>query len=160
MQTAGHESVEDRTKYMHADNCMIEIDARGGSSIMVWDGIGLNLKSGTVVFKNLGPGSRNGVNAARYIDKVLRPHVVPHFARHQNHTFQHDNARMHTARATTDVLQQNNSTIMSWPALSPEIKPHRTSVGRYSEKMNEVHPRQTTAGELQAFFCRCGLGFL
>jgi hypothetical protein len=56
---------------------------------------------------------------ARYIDQVLRPHVVPHFARYQNKTFQQDNARAHTARATRDFLQQNNVNVMNWPDLNP-----------------------------------------
>jgi hypothetical protein len=29
---------------------------------------------------------------------------VPHFARHQNKTYQQDNARAHTARTTRDFL--------------------------------------------------------
>jgi hypothetical protein len=66
---------------------------------------GLNVKLGSVIFQNLGPWRGNGVTAARYIDQVLRPH----FARHQNKTFQQDNMRAHTARATRDFLQQNNA---------------------------------------------------
>jgi hypothetical protein len=67
---------------------MMERNAWGGSSIMVWGGIGLNVKLDPVIFQNLGPWRGNGVAAARYIDQVLRPHFVPHFARHQNKTFQ------------------------------------------------------------------------
>ena len=84
---------------------MMERNDWGGPSIMVWGGIGLNVK--------LGAGRGNGVTAARYIDQVLRPHVVPHFARHQNKTFQQDNARVHTARATRNFLQQNNVNAMN-----------------------------------------------
>jgi hypothetical protein len=47
--------------------------------------------------------------------------VVPHFARHQNKTFQQDNVRVHTARATRDYLQQNSINVMNWPALSPDL---------------------------------------
>ena len=72
-----------------------------------------------VIFQNLGPGRGNGVTAARYIDQVPRPH----FARHQNKTFQQDNVRAHTARATRDFLQQNNVNVMNWPALSPDLNP-------------------------------------
>jgi hypothetical protein len=64
------------------DNCMMERNAWGGPCIMVWGGIGLNVKLGPVIFQNLGPGIGNGETAARYIDQVLRLHVVPHFARH------------------------------------------------------------------------------
>jgi transposase len=90
---------------------------------MVWGGIGLNVKLGPVIFQNLGPGRGNGVTAARYIDQVLRPHVVLHFARHQNKMLQQDNARAHTPRTTRDLLQQNNVNVMNWPALSPDLNP-------------------------------------
>lgn len=88
---------------------------------MVWGGIGLNVKLGPVIIKNLGPGRGNGVTAARYIDQVLRPHVMPHIERHQNKTFQQDNMRAHAARETRDFLQQNNVNVMNWPALSPDL---------------------------------------
>ena len=101
----------------------MESNAWGGPSIMVWGGIGLNVKLGSVIFQNLGSGRGNGVTAARYIDQVLRPHAVPHFARHQNKTFQQDNAHAHTARATRDFLQENNVNVMNWPALSPDLNP-------------------------------------
>jgi hypothetical protein len=102
---------------------MMERNLWGSPSIMVWGGIGLNVKLAPVIFQNLGPGRGNGVTAARYIDQVLRPHVVPHFARHQNKTFQQDNVRVHTARATRDYLQQNSINVMNWPALSPDLNP-------------------------------------
>ena len=71
---------------------------------MVWGGIGLNVKLGSVIFQNLGSGRGNGVTAARYIDQVLRPHVVPHFARHQNKTFQQDNARVQYSQGNKRLL--------------------------------------------------------
>ena len=37
-------------------------------------------------------------------------------------TFQHDNARPHTALVTAR-LAQNNVNVLSWPALSPDMKP-------------------------------------
>jgi aspartyl aminopeptidase len=91
---------------------MIERNAWGGPGIMVWGDIRLNVKLGPVIFQNLGSKRGNGVTAARYIDQVLRPHVVPHFARYQNKTFQLDNAHAHTARATRDFLQQNNINVL------------------------------------------------
>ena len=38
---------------------------------MVWNGIGLNVTLGPVIFQNLGPVRGNGVTAARYIDRML-----------------------------------------------------------------------------------------
>ena len=110
--TDGRTRVWRRQGERYNDNCVMETDPWGGPSIMVWGGIGLNSKLGPVVFQNLGPGRGNGVTAARYRDQVLTPHVVPHFNRHPNKTFQQDNARAHTARVTRDYLQQNNITVM------------------------------------------------
>ncbi len=107
---------------------MMERNAWGGTNIMVWGGTGLNVKPSPVLFQNLGPGRGNGVTAARYIDQVLRPHVVPHFARHQNKTFQQDTMRAHVARETRDFLQQNNVNVMNWSALSPDLNPIETHI--------------------------------
>ncbi|CAG2252310.1 unnamed protein product [Mytilus edulis] len=96
----------------YAENCILERDPWRGPRIMVWGGIGLNHKLRPVVFQNLGPGRGNGVKASRYTDQVLRRHVVPHFARFQNNTFQHDNAHSNTGKATRDFLQQGNITII------------------------------------------------
>jgi len=52
----------------------------GGLNIMVWSGIGLNLKLRLVIFQNIDLGRDNGLTAACYIDQIRRPHVVPFFA--------------------------------------------------------------------------------
>ena len=117
----------------------------GSPSIMVWGGIGLNSKLGPVVFQNLGPGRGNSVSAARYRDQVLTSHVVPHFNRHPNKTFQQDNARAHTARVTRDYLQQHSITAMDWPALSPDPNPIEHLLDHIQLMRNRQQPRSTTA---------------
>lgn len=61
------------------------------------------------------------MTAARYINQVLQPHIVQHIARHQN-MFQPNNARAHTARATKEILEQNNFKGIPWPVLNPALK--------------------------------------
>ena len=136
------------------DNCVMETDPWGGPSIMVWGGIGLFSKLGPVVFQNLGPGRGNGVTAARYIDQVLRPHVVQHFNQHPHKTFQQDNARAHTSRITRDYLQQNNIAVIDWPALSPDLNPIEHLWDHIQLKLNQQQPRPTTAAELSMAYQR------
>lgn len=78
----------------------------------------------SVVFfflQNIGPGRRNSETAAKYINQVLQPHIVHYIAWHQNMS-QHNNARAHTARATKEILEQNNFRVMPWTALNPALK--------------------------------------
>ena len=101
---------------------------------MVWGAIGMKHKAGPVIFQNIGPGRGNGVMARRYINQVLRLHIVLYFGRHQHHMFQQDTAHAHTARATGYFLQQHNIRIMSWSALSPDLNPIEHIKGRNSRK--------------------------
>ena len=89
-----------------------------------------------------------GVTAARDIYQVLRSHGVPFFARHRNYTFQHDQVRSNSERATGDFLQQNNIEVMAWYTFSlwAEIQ------NRDTKRQNEVQSRQTTAAELDESF--------
>jgi hypothetical protein len=93
-----------RRNERYADQNVLEVNAWGGPSIMIWGGISINQLVGPVVFQNIGPGRGNGVTAQRYVDQVLRPTVLPHFQQHVNMTLQQDNARPHTARVSMDFL--------------------------------------------------------
>nr|KAG5705303.1 hypothetical protein BaRGS_010754 [Batillaria attramentaria] len=79
----------------YAHNCVVENNAWGGPSLMLWGAIGHNQVLGPVIFQGLGPGRGNGITAQRYIDQVLHPHVLPFFQAHGNWVFQHDNAPPH-----------------------------------------------------------------
>ena len=107
-----------RTNQRFADNNVLQVNAWGGPSIMIWCGIGLNQHLGPIVFQNIGPGRGNGVTAQRYIQQVLAPTVIPHFQQHPNRILQQDNARPHAARVTAAFLQQNNIRVLPWPAMS------------------------------------------
>ena len=59
-----------RTNERYVDCCVLERDRFGWDSLMVWGGIMGCQKMGLVVMQG-------DMNARRYIDDVLRPHVVP-----------------------------------------------------------------------------------
>ena len=132
-----------------ADASVLERNAWGGPSVMIWGGIALNRRLGPVFFQNVGQGRGNGVNAQRYIQQVIRPHVIPFLARHQNMTFQQDNARPHAARVTHQVLQQHNVRTMPWPALSPDLNPIEHFWDELQRQINQVRPRPATAAALR-----------
>ena len=74
-----------------------------------------NLKTDLVVIQ------RN-LNAQHYVN-LLNNNLLPFM---QNFgpglTFQHDNARPHTALVTTNFLAQNVN-VLPWPALCPDMNP-------------------------------------
>ena len=66
---------------------------------------------------------QDNLNAQCYVN-LLNNNLLPFM---QNFgpglTFQHDNARPHTALVTANFLAQNNMNILPWPALSPDMNP-------------------------------------
>jgi hypothetical protein len=84
--------------------------------VMVWGTIQFGSRSPLVFIQ----GSRN---AARYINEVLEPVLLPYLQRHRNSVFQQDNARPHFARVTQRVFNDNNVNLLPWPAKSPDLSP-------------------------------------
>nr|KAG5707944.1 hypothetical protein BaRGS_031675 [Batillaria attramentaria] len=81
--TAG-QTVWRRRGDRYADNCVVENNAWGGPSLMLWGAIGHNQVLGPVISQGLGPGRGNGITAQRYMYQVLHPHVLPFFQAHGN----------------------------------------------------------------------------
>lgn len=92
--------------------------AFGGGSIMFWGGISMEARTELVVV----PG--RSLNAPRYVEEILQPHVVP-FARNigQGFLFMQDNARPHRARSVEEFLNEQNIERIEWPARSPDLNP-------------------------------------
>lgn len=112
----GRMRVYRRKNERFAHCCIRERDRFGGGSVMVWGGILGNAKTDLVIVQG-------NLNAQRYID-LLNTNLLPFLRNHgQGITFQHDNARPHTARITTQFLVQNNVNVLPWPAVSPDLNP-------------------------------------
>ena len=78
----------------------------------------------------------------QYIRDVLQPVVVPRFDSHPLATrpvYMYDNARPHRSRAVTAYLQSEAVTSVPWPAMSPDLNPHRAYLGH-------VRPSYTCSG--------------
>ena len=82
---------------------------------MIWAGISFNGRTALVVV----PG---GLNGRRYIDEILRPHVVPYLRQMgQNAIFQDEYARFHRARIVDNFLQLNGVLRLEWLPMSPDL---------------------------------------
>ena len=82
---------------------------------MIWAGTSLNERTALVVV----PWKLNG---RRYIDEILRPHVVLYLCQMgQNVIFQDENARPHRARIMDNFLQLNGVQRLEWPPMSPDL---------------------------------------
>ena len=101
----------------YADCCVFQRDRfGGGGSVMVLAGISYGYRNQLVTIDG-------NLNAQKYRDRVLAPHVVPLL---QNHgvisVFQQDNARPHVARDNIQFLRNNNiDFIDDWPPKSPDL---------------------------------------
>uniref|UniRef100_A0AAZ3P0B5 Tc1-like transposase DDE domain-containing protein n=1 Tax=Oncorhynchus tshawytscha TaxID=74940 RepID=A0AAZ3P0B5_ONCTS len=99
----------------YTEACTLERDRfGGGGSVMVWGGVSQHHRTELVV-------TAGNINAVRYREDNLLPHVVPFLQAHPDKTLQHDNATSHTARSVRDFLQDRNVSVLPWPATSPDL---------------------------------------
>jgi transposase len=82
---------------------------------MVWRAISYARKTQLVPIQG-------NLNAARYRDEILQPHLLPAIDVRRE-IFQQDKARPHAARLTMDYLQNQNITVIPWPSKWPDLNP-------------------------------------
>ena len=76
---------------------------------MVWASISADGRTDVVIV-------RGGLTADRYVEEILRSHVVP-YARRIGNTFKlmDDNATPHRARVTNQFMQDEGISRLLWP---------------------------------------------
>lgn len=137
----GRQKVYRRRNERFAPNCVSTVGDRRG--VMVWGAISSTDRS-PLVFIN------GNLTAARYINEVIRPHLLPFLARNRNPTFQQDNAPAHRARLTDNFLNQNGVTVMRpWPAVSPDLNPIEHVWDRMKRQLRSLHPPPQTLPQLR-----------
>ncbi|GFW55732.1 transposable element Tcb2 transposase [Trichonephila clavipes] len=80
------------------------------AGVMVWGAIAYDSRSTLIVM-------RGTLTSQRYVDDILRPHVVPFLNGIPGAIFQQDNACPHTARVAQDFLRHFQT--LPWPDRSP-----------------------------------------
>jgi len=104
-----------RVNERYHPNCVDEAPPHGGGGVMVWGAISHTRRSALVRVEGT-------LNARRYVDNILEPHLLPLLA-DPGGVFQQDNARPHTARLTMDFLDLHNVNTLPWPSMSPDLNP-------------------------------------
>ena len=108
-----------RRNERYADCCVLQRDRfGGGGSVMVWGGIAYGYRTLLVVIEG-------NLNAQKYREDILGPHVVPLLQAHNViTTLQQDNATSHVARVNIQFLQNHNvDFIEDWLSKSPDLNP-------------------------------------
>uniref|UniRef100_A0AAZ3SGQ7 Tc1-like transposase DDE domain-containing protein n=1 Tax=Oncorhynchus tshawytscha TaxID=74940 RepID=A0AAZ3SGQ7_ONCTS len=113
----GRICVYGRRNERYTKACTLEWDRfGGGGSVMVWDGVSQHHQTELVVIAG-------NLNAVRYREDLLLPHVVPFLQAHPDMNLQHENATSHTARSVRDFLQDRNASVLPWLANSLDLNP-------------------------------------
>ncbi len=102
--------------------------------LMIWAGVAHDFKPKLPFLE-----THQTMNSEQYIDRVLRPVVIP-ASKRNNFTLQEDGTTCHTSGKTRKVLNDENVKFWEpeiWPANSPDLNPMGYAYGQGWKRMLE-----------------------
>ncbi|KAK7098064.1 hypothetical protein V1264_004952 [Littorina saxatilis] len=127
------------------DDCIQQVTAHGGGSIMVWGGISAHHRTPLYLIQGR-------LNAQRYRDEILRRFAVPTLQQIGAHSvYMDDNATPHRARLVNAFLQQAGVVRMDWPSCSPDLNPIENFWDALERRVHDNHPPPQNLQQLWGF---------
>lgn len=132
-----------RTGERYFNSNFQEVDTFHQKSLMIWAGIGYNMKS---VFHTI----EGNLTALKYRDEILDIHVRPfNEARNGDFVFMDDNARPHRGHVVTNYLRDHEIEHLEWPAKSPDLNPIEHLWDQLGRALNDSPRRPCTLEDLK-----------
>lgn len=113
-----------------------------GGSIHVWGAIHHGGKSALTILE----GNVTGVSYRQLLTDVALPYVRGVFG--ENFVWQQDNAPAHRSRVVAEYLDQEDVTVLPWPACSPDCNPIENCWDRLKRDVHAMQPHPQNLREL------------
>lgn len=127
------------------EDCIQQVTAHGGGSIMVWGGISAHHRTPLYLIQGR-------LNGQRYRDEILRRFAVPTLQQiGPQPVYMDDNATPHRAGLVNNFLQQAGVVRMDWPSCSPDLNPIENFWDALERRVQENHPIPQTLQQLWGF---------
>ncbi|KAF8370636.1 hypothetical protein PRIPAC_77065 [Pristionchus pacificus] len=114
--------------------------------VMIWLAISM---MGATQIKILGP--KENINAEVYV-KIVEEYYIPSAKKLYGNRCRlaHDNARVHTAKYTTEKLAEMGVQVMPWPAESPDMMPVEHAFAHLKAKLRTHYKPKNKAELIEA----------
>lgn len=141
--TPGNVRVRRKPHEQWKQECIVPTVKHGGSSVLVW-----------ACMTSSGVGNLvavDGILNSRKYQTLLADNLLPSarklFRNGRNFIFQQDNAPCHTSKSSIRWFQDNNVSLLDWPAQSPDMSPIENLWQDLKEAVRRRRP--TNKGQLK-----------